>query len=124
MSHTTWECNGLAVELDLEDYDDNKRYLEAFKEMDKEEKAIRKDDVSHEVIKAYCDMFYHLFDRLFGAGTGNKLFGGKYNARVCDEVYTDFLRFVEAQKEASSQRKLAFAKKYTPKNRARRRSNT
>lgn len=120
MSLTTWEINGLNLELDIEDYNDNVKYRNAFAVMDKEEKALQKDGDRGEFIKRYCLMYYHLYDNIFGEGTGERIFNGKFNSRICDEIYDSFLGFVRAQTEEAQKRKSEFASRYTPNRAARR----
>ena len=105
MSQTLWEINGLSLELDMEDYETNKRYIKAFEEMAKKEKEMQKDGDLSEKIKNYCLLFYDLYDAIFGKGVGEKIFKSKYNSRICDEIYEDFLKFIQSQQEAITQRK-------------------
>lgn len=109
-----WKIKDLNLELDLEDYDTAVNYQKAFENMSQEEKKLRKDGNVSEFIKGYCMIFYNFFDYLFGDGTGNKLFEGRYNARVCDEIYDSFLNFVSTQKLQAAERKKNIYSKYLP----------
>ena len=116
-----WEVNGLALELDMSDYDTAVKYREAFDLMSEESKGFKDDgDGDPELLKEYSLLFYRLFDRIFGDGTGEKIFGGKYNPRVCDEVYESFLTFVHTQKDATQKQRLEIISKYKPAKTARR----
>lgn len=117
MSLTTWEINGLELELDIEDAETSEKYFSAFEKMEQKEKEIQKNGKYSEFIKAYSNMFYELFDNLFGTGTAEKIFDGKKNARLCDEVYDNFLSFVKKQSEEALNRRNSIKTKYNPNNR-------
>lgn len=86
-----WKWNNVELEIDMEDVDFVKRYEEAFEKMGKEEKEIQKIGRYSEMIYSYCDMFFHLFDNIFGKGTSERLFSGKKHAGIVDECYNSFL---------------------------------
>lgn len=109
-----WEINGLSLELDMEDYETSKNYMKAFEAMSEEEKQVKKDGNVDDYVKNYCLLFWNLYDRLFGEGTAEKIFGGKYNCRVCDEVYMDFLDFVKTQQTEAIQRRNNMLSQYKP----------
>lgn len=122
MSHiTTWEINGLSLELDLEDANAAERYEDAFDKMDQEEKQLPKDGKLSAQIRAYCQLFVNLYDRIFGEGTGHVILGDAANTRICNDVYDKFLAFVSAQRTASSDQMNTIISKYSP-NRAQRRA--
>lgn len=116
-----WHIRGLDLELDLHDADTMELYEKAFAEMSEDIKKLPKDGASSQIVKAYCRIFKALYDRLFGNGTSEQIFGEKNNIRDINEVYDDFLEFVQSQQvdlEAFSNRLSA---KYSP-NRAQRRA--
>ena len=115
-----WKINGLELELDINDYETAGKYKEALALMAEEEKALSKDGEMTDIIKTYALLFYNLFDRLFGEGTGDKIFGGKYNTRICDEVYDSFLAFVNRQTVEAQAFRAALVNKYRPNRAARR----
>lgn len=116
-----WKWNDVELEIDMEDYDFVKRYESAFADLDVKEKELLKIGSLSEIIKDYCEMFYKLFDDIFGPGTGMKLFDGKKNARICEECYDAFLNECNKQVILSNKRKNAISNKFKP-NRAQRRS--
>ena len=119
--NTVWEVNGNSFELDLQDAEVAERYETAFDKMGEEEKLLPKDGKNSEIIKAYHMMFVHLYDRLFGEGSGVKIVGEKANSRVCNEVYYDFLNFVSEQKNSTLSMQNSIISRYSP-NRAQRRA--
>ena len=123
MSQKIWEINGLSLELDLEDVETLERYEDAFAEMAEKEKSIPKDGKKSEIIRAYCELYHHLYDRLFGEGTSDKIFAGvRLNAEAYDNVYFSFLEFAHNQVTLSSERKAKALMRYKPQNRQQRRA--
>lgn len=86
-----WKWNDVELEVDMEDVEFLERYEAAFKKMEESEKTLQKTGNHSEIVKRYCQMFYELFDDLFGNGTGERLFCGKMNSRICEECYDSFL---------------------------------
>lgn len=122
MSRKNWEINGLSLEFDNQDADNMERYENAFDLMEKEAKQLPKDGRVSERIRAYCNVFRNLFDRIFGKGTSEKLFDGvPMSSERYEEIYTQFLEFVREQNDASHQRHAARISAYLP-NRKQRRS--
>ena len=116
-----WKWNEVELEIDMEDYDFLQRYQEAFKKMEITEKEIQKTGENAEIIRLYCEMFYQLFDDIFGDGTGDKLFAGKKNARICEECYDSFIQACTECTAAANKRRADTIRKYSP-NRAQRRA--
>ena len=88
---TIWKWNDVELEIDLDDVEFQERYEKAFEAMQEEEKEVKKIGKLSEMTRSYCDMFYHLFDAIFGEGTGDKLLGEKKNSRIVDDCYESFL---------------------------------
>lgn len=109
-----WKINGLELELDLEDADVFEKTMKAFEQMDEDGKNINKVGSMPEFIRAYCDVHYKVYDRIFGEGTGEKIFGGKKNTRVCEETWDEFLEWMQAAVKKANARRLQLNKKYMP----------
>lgn len=92
-----WKYNDIELEFDLGDIDSQKRYEEALDKMDEAEKKLPKTGKRSEISEAYCNMFFNLFDDLFGDGTGKRLLGENRNVRIAEECYFSFVEFVRAQ---------------------------
>lgn len=92
-----WKYNNVELEFDMGDVDTQERYEKAFTRMEETETGLPKTGSHSEFSRAYCQMFYQLYDDLFGAGTGKKLMGEKDNVRIVEECYNSFLTFVRAQ---------------------------
>ncbi|GFI44232.1 hypothetical protein IMSAGC018_01913 [Lachnospiraceae bacterium] len=92
-----WKYNNIELEFDMGDVDTQERYEKAFTKMEETEKRLPKTGIYSELSRAYCGMFYQLYDELFGAGTGEKLMGKKANVRTTEECYNSFLTFVRTQ---------------------------
>lgn len=115
-----WKINGLELELDLEDADVFEKTMKAFEQMDEDGRNIDKAGKMPEFIKRYCDIYYNAFDRIFGEGTGEKIFSGKKNMRNCDEVWDSFLGFMQVAVKKANERRLQLSGKYMPNREQRR----
>lgn len=109
--------NDVSLEFDMADYDFQVKYKAAFDKMAKTEKELQKIGSVPDMTKEYCQMFYALFDDLFGIGTGEKLFCGKYNCITVENAYMEFLSAVDAQVKEINAHRLKAANKYRPKKR-------
>ena len=115
-----WKWNDVELEIDMEDYDFLQKYEKAFASLEKKEVELQKVGKQAVIIKEYCDMFCQLFDDIFGPDTGEKLFGGKKNARICEECYSDFIAECEKQTKEANKRRNAIMNKFKPNREQRR----
>lgn len=92
-----WKYNNVELELDMGDIETVERYEKAFTKMEETARKLPKTGVYSEMSRAYCGMFYDLYDDLFGTGTGEKLMGKRYNVREAEKCYNAFLTFVRSQ---------------------------
>lgn len=102
-----WKWNDVELEVDLEDADFIERYEKAFNRMEETEKTVLTVGSLSERCKAYCEMFFQLFDDLFGDDTSKMLFGGKKNMGLVDECYESFLAFAKKEMEEVNKRRAA-----------------
>ena len=109
-----WKINGQEFEFDLADADVLESMLKTFEIMDEEQKKLQKAGATVAFVRDYCNTYYRMFDNLFGPGTGDKIFGGKHNIRVCEETADDFIAFANRQVEKVNQRRNAKNQKYSP----------
>jgi len=109
---TIWKWNDVELEIDLEDVDFQERYEKAFEVMGEEEKNLKKIGKLSEITRAYCAMFYRLFDAIFGEGTGDKLLGGKLNSRIVDDCYESFLKHCKQEVVSMNKNRSARYQKY------------
>lgn len=107
-----WEYNGVNLEVEMEDADFVDKYEAAFNKLEETEKKLLKVGTKSEIVRGYCDMFYALFDDLYGPGTSEKLFVGKRNAKLCDEAYGAFLDAVKADVEEAGKARISHIQKY------------
>ena len=84
------------------------------KKMAKTEKELQKAGKASEITRGYCDMFYALFDDIFGAGTGEKLFKGKRNISIINDTYDQFISACSQQAKEAQNRMKKMASKYAP----------
>lgn len=115
----TWEINGISLPLDLDDADVVERYENAFERMEKEEKEITQKKKQSDKIRAYCIMYRHLYNWIFGDGTAEKIFQGMpMNSAVYDDVYCKFLEFVQEQAAFSARQRAERLNRYKPDRKA------
>lgn len=110
-----WKWNDLELEVDMEDVDFQERYEKAFKRMEASEKEMQSVGTLSEITKKYCDLFWNLFDDIFGDGTANKLFEGKKHAGLCEEVYESFIDYCKNQVKDINKRRASRVTKYRVK---------
>ena len=118
--NTIWSINGLELEMDLDDAETLEKYEKAFTEMDNQEKEFPKDGKTSEIVRRYCDVYYRLFENLFGKDDADKIVQKKYHMGQWEEVYASFLKFASLQMNAINARRNAIIQ--PTKNRATRRS--
>lgn len=118
--NTVWSINGLELEMDLDDAETLEKYEKAFTEMDNQEKEFPKDGKTSEIVRRYCDLYYRLFENLFGKDDADKIVQKKYHMGQWEEVYASFLKFASLQMNAINARRNAIIQ--PTKNRAARRS--
>lgn len=116
-----YKINDVELEIDLEDYDFQKRYEDAFKKMGEKEMILQKDGNLSEITREYCQMFFDLFDGIFGEGISEKLFGKKYNTRLVNDAYDEFIDICSEQAKKLYADMNKRVNKYKP-NRGQRRS--
>lgn len=109
-----WKINGLGLELDLEDADVFEKVMKSFEQMDEDAKSLDKVGSAPDFIRGYCNIHHKFYDRVFGDGTGERIFGGKKNTRICDEVYDNFLSFMQAAVKKANARRFEMSNKYAP----------
>lgn len=107
-----WKYNDVVLEVDMEDVDFQEKYENAFIKMGETEKRLQKIGSLSGITKEYCQMFYQLFDDIFGSGTGAKLFNGKYNLRLVDEAFDSFLGHCKKEVDSVNKRRMNTVKKY------------
>lgn len=116
----TWKINNLELEFDIFDLENSEKYEKAFEEMIAEEKAIKRDGKMSEFIRSYCDMYYHLFENLFGKETADKMCK-RYNSNEWEHVYGSFLDYIQSQNNEAQKVRASIVNRSA--NRATRRAN-
>ena len=115
-----FKINEVELEIDMEDADFQDKYQTAFDKMAETEKKLVKAGRAADITRAYCHMYFDLFDDIFGDGTADKIFNGKCKTSVCEEVYMQFIGECSRQVSAMMKHRDAFVKKFTPNRAARR----
>lgn len=116
----TWKINDLELEFDIFDLENSEKYEKAFGQMNVEEKAIKLDGKMSEFIRSYCDMYYHLFENLFGKEIADNLCK-RYNSNEWEQVYGSFLDYIQSQNNEAQKMRASIVNRSA--NRATRRAN-
>lgn len=116
----TWKINNLELEFDIFDLENSEKYEKAFEQMSAEEKAIKRDGKMSEFIRSYCDMYYHLFENLFGTEITESLCK-RYNSNEWEQVYGSFLDYIQSQNNEAQKMRASIVNRSA--NRATRRAN-
>ena len=111
-----WKWNDVELEIDMQDVDFQEKYERAFEILEKEEKEVMKIGKLSEMTRSYCNMFFHLFDNIFGENTSEKLFNGKINEALVNDCYDSFLALCKKDVDEINKRRMARASKYKVKN--------
>lgn len=106
----THEINGVQLDIDMGDVAFIERYEKAFEKMEENEAKVPKTGTTTDRAKAFVSIFYELFDDIFGEGTGNAIFDGKCNIRMCLDAYDDFIEICKSQIDETNK---SIAKKYS-----------
>ena len=112
-----WKWNNVELEIDMEDVAFQKKYEDAFFRMEESEKALQTVGRISDFSAQYCQMFFDLFDDIFGQSTSEKLFNGKKNIRLVEECYESFLDVCTNEVKEINKRRANAVKKYTVKSR-------
>lgn len=109
--------NGVQLEdIDIFDVDCAEKYESALNEV-----LVQANDTKNlkgsEVIRNQCQAVFNCFDKLFGEGTHEKVFGNKMNIITCLKAFEELIDETNAKKSELDE----ITAKYSP-NRAARRS--
>ena len=116
----TWKINDLELEFDIFDLENSEKYEKAFEQMSAEEKSIKRDGKMSDFIRSYCDMYYHLFENLFGKETADNLCK-RYNSNEWEQIYGSFLDYIQSQNNEAQKMRASIVNRSA--NRATRRAN-
>lgn len=120
MNNTTWDINGISLELDLDDAEDLERYENAFKKMKDTSDALSKNitDSAAKKIKDTCNAYRGLINDIFGDGTASRIIEPTcWKLRIHEDVIESFMIFASAQFDQNKARVNAFTAKYKPSGR-------
>lgn len=104
----------LTLEIAMDDVEFQEKYEKAFNSLGEKEKKLQKAGKVSEISRAYCKMFYELFDDIFGSGTGDNIFEGKMNTTLCEKVYDSFIEHAAADVKRINAERSKRLSKYKP----------
>lgn len=107
--------NGIDLDFNLYDYDVAAKYEAALTEV---ANAKHTGAGLSETIKEQCLIVFKFFDSVFGDGTAERVFQGKYDFRACTAALGEVINDAKAQQQEYS----ALLNRYAPNRAARRAS--
>lgn len=110
------KINDVELEVDMGDIEFSEKYENALLKMGESEKELQNVGYLSDFFRNYCQLFYTFFDNVFGEGTGERIFHGKYNVKTCEDTYFSFLECCSKQVDEINRSRAANFKKYKVKN--------
>ena len=107
-----WKWNGVELEIKMSDADFQDKYENAFNKMAVTEKSLQNTGRLAELTRKYCDMFYQLFDDIFGHGIAEKLFEGRKDMDEIDLAYDSFISQCKKDVDVINKKRAARNSKY------------
>lgn len=107
-----WKWNDVELEVDFEDVEFCKRYESVFDKLEKDEQEVKETEKRSEFLEKYCNMYWELFDKLFGSGTAEKLFDKKKHIGQCECCFDSFISFCTKQVNESNKKRMTKISKY------------
>lgn len=99
-----FEFGDLKVEIDYTDAEFLEDLEEAKALLIEEAKEVPKTGQSADIIRAQCQCFFNFFDRTFGEGAHEAMFGSKVSLNLCLDAEDALLAFDEAENEKINSR--------------------
>ena len=112
---SVWKWKDVALEVDMEDIEFQKKYEVAFQHMEVSEKELQNVGNLSGFSEKYCMLFWNLFDEIFGKGIADKLFDGKMHIGKCEECYDTFIEHCSKQVREINKNRANRHKKYKVK---------
>ena len=78
-----YKFGGFEAEVDVSDVDYLERYEEAFEEYNKGIGNVPDTGKESDKVRYICNLIFGVFDRIFGDGTHEKMFGGRMSGDLC-----------------------------------------
>lgn len=113
MSQTV-KIGNVELYINLGDVGFIEKYEDAFTILDEKEKKLPKTGKASQIIKSYCLLFYEFFDIVYGEGTGDRIFEGKFDSILCEKYFMQYIDACTKQSEELRKTKQELRNKYTP----------
>lgn len=95
MNQMKFQFGGMSRRIDLSDADYVRRYEQAVAEYEQGLKEIGKGLSLSDQIEQICQLFFTLFDQLFGPGSHVEMFGEVKSVALCSKAFSAFLKAME-----------------------------
>lgn len=109
---TVFKYGNFETEIDTADLDFMEKFEEKSLALEKDTDKVNKQGKRSEFIRAMCNLAFAYFDSLFGEGTADLMFDGKFNLRMCDGAMFALADAIETdQKEYNDEVKAGLSKR-------------
>lgn len=114
--------NGINLpDIDIADADVAENYEQALTMVKEATQSAHEDLTRSQAIRKCCKGVFAAFDKIFGSGTSQKVFGKQTNMKVCLKAFDELITQVNEIEKANVESIIAISDKYS--NRQQRRSN-
>ena len=107
-----WKWNEIALPINMGDGNFQEKYERAFKKLEATELELNKVGMLSGITKQYCQMFYQLFDDIYGNGTGEKLFEGRMDVLEIDTAYDSWIKLCAKDVDMINKKRVSLYGKY------------
>ena len=80
------------AEIDVTDVSFVETYEGAAEAYNEEIRKVPQDGKASEQMRCMCEVFFRAFDRIFGEGTHEKMFGNKMSVDACVQAFQELVR--------------------------------
>ncbi len=92
MQTMKFQFGAFKQQVDLSDVDFVLRYEQAITDYEEGIKGLNRDVAPSAQLEQVCQLFFALFDKLFGSGSAKEMFGETKSVALCTKAFTLLLR--------------------------------
>lgn len=114
------EMNGVQLDLNMADADENERVTTALKNVSERISKIDTGASEADGIRMICREVFSCFNEIFGEGTDKKVFGNKTDLNTALSAFSQLVETVNESRENTARQVRGIIQKYSPNRAARR----
>ncbi len=92
MQTMKFQFGELKQQIDLSDVDFVLRYEQAITDYEEGVKGLNREVAPSAQLEQVCQLFFSMFDKLFGEESAKKMFGETKSVALCTKAFTQLLR--------------------------------